>query len=60
MPHGQPIVRPKVSETLDYEAEIAIVIGRDARHVAQDEAMSLVSGYSCFMDGSVRAALDRA
>ncbi len=54
VPHGQPIVRPHVSETLDYEGEIAIVIGRDARYVAKDQALSYVSGYSCFMDGSVR------
>ena len=53
--HGQPIIRPKVSETLDYEGEIAVVIGRDARHVPLEEAMSYVSGYSCFLDGSVRA-----
>lgn len=52
--HGQPIIRPKVSETLDYEAEIAIVIGREGRHIPQERAMEYVSGYSCFMDGSVR------
>ena len=52
--HGQPIIRPKVSETLDYEAEIAIVIGREGRYIAQDAALDHVSGYSCFMDGSVR------
>jgi 2-keto-4-pentenoate hydratase/2-oxohepta-3-ene-1,7-dioic acid hydratase in catechol pathway len=52
--HGQPIIRPKASETLDYEGEIAIVIGRDGRHIAIEEALSFISGYSCFMDGSVR------
>ncbi len=52
--HDQPITRPKVSETLDYEGEIAVVIGRAGRHVAVEDAMSYVSGYSCFMDGSVR------
>ena len=52
--HEQPIVRPKVSETLDYEAEIAIVIGQEGRYIAEDRAMDHVSGYSCFMDGSVR------
>ena len=52
--HGQAIIRPQVSETLDYEGEIAVVIGRDGRHIALDDAMSFVSGYSCFMDGSVR------
>lgn len=52
--HGQPVIRPKVSETLDYEAEIAIVIGQGGRYIAEDDAMAHVSGYSCFMDGSVR------
>ena len=51
---GQPVIRPTVSETLDYEGEIAIVIGRDGRHIAREDAMSYVSGYSCFMDGSIR------
>ena len=54
VPHGEAINRPKVSETLDYEAEIAIVIGRDGRHIAEADALAYVSGYSCFMDGSVR------
>jgi 2-keto-4-pentenoate hydratase/2-oxohepta-3-ene-1,7-dioic acid hydratase in catechol pathway len=53
--HGQPIIRPKVSETLDYEGEIAVVIGRRGRYIPVEEALSYVSGYSCFMDGSVRA-----
>ena len=53
--HGQPIIRPRVSETLDYEAEIAVVIGREGRHIAAADAMAHVSGYTCFMDGSVRA-----
>ena len=51
---GEAIIRPKVSETLDYEAEIAVVIGREGRHIPPEQAMSHVSGYSCFMDGSVR------
>jgi len=51
---GQPIIRPKVSESFDYEGEIAVVIGKRARNVAIDEAPSLVAGYSCFMDGSIR------
>jgi 2-keto-4-pentenoate hydratase/2-oxohepta-3-ene-1,7-dioic acid hydratase in catechol pathway len=54
VPHGQPIIRPKASVTLDYEGEIAIVIGRQCRHVPVENALSCVSGYSCFMDGSVR------
>ena len=52
--HGQPIVRPKVSETFDFEGEIAIVIGRQGRHIATTDAMDYVAGYTCFMDGSVR------
>jgi 2-keto-4-pentenoate hydratase/2-oxohepta-3-ene-1,7-dioic acid hydratase in catechol pathway len=52
--HGQEIVRPKVSETLDYEGEIAFVIGRRGRHVPVEDALKFVSGYTCFMDGSVR------
>ena len=52
--HDAPIVRPKVSETFDFEGEIAIVIGRAGRHVPTDDAMEHVAGYSCFMDGSVR------
>ena len=52
--HDAPIVRPKASVTFDYEGEIAIVIGRDARHVAVEDAMDYVGGYSIFLDGSVR------
>lgn len=51
---GQPIVRPKVSEAFDFEGEMAIVIGRAARHVAVDDAMNHVGGYSILMDGSIR------
>jgi 2-keto-4-pentenoate hydratase/2-oxohepta-3-ene-1,7-dioic acid hydratase in catechol pathway len=52
--HGQPIIRPKVSETLDFEAELAVVIGKQAHHVSADDAMGYVAGYSCYNDGSVR------
>lgn len=52
--HEADIVRPHASETFDFEGEIAIVIGKDARHVAATEAMDYVGGYSVFMDGSVR------
>ena len=52
--HGQAIIRPKVSETLDYEAELAVVIGKQAHHVAAADAMAYVAGYSCYNDGSVR------
>ncbi len=52
--HGQPIVRPRNSEQLDYEAELAVIIGRQARHVRPEEALDYVGGYSCFNDTSVR------
>lgn len=54
VPHNASIVRPKVSEMFDFEGEVAIVIGRAARHVTVDAAMDHVAGYTCFMDGSIR------
>ena len=53
-PHGAPVLRPRVSEQFDFEGEIAIVIGREARHVSIEDALTYVGGYTCFMDGSVR------
>jgi len=53
-PHESPIVRPKVSETLDYECELVAIIGKRGRHMSLADALSLVAGYSCFNDGSVR------
>ncbi len=52
--HDQAIVRPKASETLDFEAELAVVIGTAARHVSEADAMGVIAGYSCYNDGSVR------
>lgn len=52
--HGGPIVRPLASEKLDFEGELAIVIGKTARHVKREDAMAYVAGYSCYNDGSVR------
>lgn len=52
--HGAPIFRPRASTHFDYEGELALVIGRTARHVAQDSAMTHVAGYTCLNDGSVR------
>lgn len=53
-PHEGEIVRPKVSETLDYECELVAIIGKRARHMTVANAVSCVVGYSCFNDGSVR------
>jgi 2-keto-4-pentenoate hydratase/2-oxohepta-3-ene-1,7-dioic acid hydratase in catechol pathway len=52
--HLEPIVQPAVSDRLDYEGELALVIGRRARHVPLSEAYEVIAGYSCFNDGSVR------
>jgi acylpyruvate hydrolase len=54
VPHGQPIVRPRVTETLDYEAEMILVVGRRAKHLTAENALSCVAGYSCGNEGSVR------
>jgi 2-keto-4-pentenoate hydratase/2-oxohepta-3-ene-1,7-dioic acid hydratase in catechol pathway len=52
--HGASMVRPAASERLDYEGELAVVIGRRGRRIAAADALSHVAGYSCFDDGSVR------
>lgn len=52
--HLQPIIRPRVSEKLDFEGELAVVIGKTARHVKAADALKHVAGYSCYNDGSVR------
>ena len=52
--HNQPIIRPLVSDTLDFEGEIAVVLGKGGRHIAKADALSCVAGYACFNDGSVR------
>jgi 2-keto-4-pentenoate hydratase/2-oxohepta-3-ene-1,7-dioic acid hydratase in catechol pathway len=52
--HGQPLVRPRVSERFDYEGELALVIGRTCRHVHPDDGLSVIAGYTLMNDGSVR------
>jgi 2-keto-4-pentenoate hydratase/2-oxohepta-3-ene-1,7-dioic acid hydratase in catechol pathway len=52
--HGGAIVRPLLSTELDYECELALVIGKPGRHIKRGDAMSHVAGYSCFNDASVR------
>jgi acylpyruvate hydrolase len=54
VPHGQPIIRPQVSETLDYEAELILVISKRAKHITAANAISCIAGYSCGNEGSVR------
>ena len=52
--HKQPIVRPKESTHLDFEAEIAVIIGKNGRRISQQDSWSHIAGYSCYNDGSVR------
>jgi 2-keto-4-pentenoate hydratase/2-oxohepta-3-ene-1,7-dioic acid hydratase in catechol pathway len=52
--HGQPIVRPRVSDSLDYEGEMAVVLKKGGRHIAKADALDCVGGYALFNDGSVR------
>jgi acylpyruvate hydrolase len=51
---GEPIVHPKNSSQVDYEAELGVVIGRKARHVSEADALQYVGGYACFNDVSAR------
>jgi 2-keto-4-pentenoate hydratase/2-oxohepta-3-ene-1,7-dioic acid hydratase in catechol pathway len=52
--HRQPIVRPRESSHLDFEAEIAVIIGAPGRRISQEKAWTHIAGYSCYNDGSVR------
>ena len=52
--HGQNLIRPKISEQLDYEGEIAIVIGRDCKHVAKDSALGVIAGVTLANEGTIR------
>ena len=53
-PHQAPLIRPKVSETFDYEAELVAIIGRRAKHITVANAASCIAGWSCFNEGSIR------
>jgi 2-keto-4-pentenoate hydratase/2-oxohepta-3-ene-1,7-dioic acid hydratase in catechol pathway len=52
--HGGELIRPNVSDNFDFEGELAVVIGKPARHIKVEQALDHVAGYTCFVDGSVR------
>lgn len=52
--HEQPMIRPAASEKYDFEGELAVIIGREGRHIASEDALNYVAGYSCFNDGTLR------
>ncbi len=54
VPHNRPVIRPQKSIQLDYEAELALVIGKRAKHLTEENALDCIAGYTCSNDGSVR------
>lgn len=52
--HQAALVRPRVSDKLDYEAELALIVGQRSRHLTDANALQAVAGYSCFNDGTLR------
>src|SRR5260370_18577044 len=51
--HNAPVIRPKVSDNLDWEGELAVVIGKAGRHISQADAWHHIAGYSIYNDVSV-------
>ncbi|RZI76083.1 MAG: FAA hydrolase family protein [Variovorax sp.] len=52
--HGEDIVLPPESSKLDYEGEIAVVIGKGGRRISEQDAWNHIAGYACYNDGSIR------
>ena len=52
--HGEPIILPAASSKLDYEGELALVIGKAGRAISEEDAFDHIAGFSCFNDASVR------
>ena len=52
--HQQPLILPRASNRLDFEGELAVVIGRGGRRIPADDAVARVAGFSVYQDASVR------
>ena len=52
--HGEPILRPRVSDQLDFEGELCAILGKAGRHIPEERAMDHVAGYTVMNEGSVR------
>lgn len=52
--HLGEVVKPALSDQLDYEGELVIIIGKSGLNISEAEATDYIAGYSCYMDGSVR------
>jgi 2-keto-4-pentenoate hydratase/2-oxohepta-3-ene-1,7-dioic acid hydratase in catechol pathway len=50
----KPMIKPRESDKLDWEGELAVIIGRGGRRIAREKAMNHIAGYACYHDGSVR------
>jgi 2-keto-4-pentenoate hydratase/2-oxohepta-3-ene-1,7-dioic acid hydratase in catechol pathway len=52
--HKENMLKSPVFNKFDYECELAVIIGKGGRHIAKEDALSHVAGYSCFNEGSAR------
>lgn len=52
--HGQTMLKPRCAERLDYEGELAVIIGQGGRYIPEERALDHLAGYACYNDGSVR------
>jgi 2-keto-4-pentenoate hydratase/2-oxohepta-3-ene-1,7-dioic acid hydratase in catechol pathway len=52
--HGANLIRPRVSQQLDFEGELAVIIGRSGRYIDESDAFAHVAGYSCYNEGTIR------
>lgn len=50
----EPMIRPNISDQLDFEGELAVIIGKGGRHIPKEKAFEHIAGYSIFNDGTVR------
>ena len=52
--HAQAILKPRIADSLDYEGELVAIIGTRGRHIAREDALGHVAGYTCMNEGTVR------
>ena len=52
--HLQPIQRPVVSQSLDFEGEMAVIMGEGGKHIKPEDALKHIIGYSCYNESTVR------
>lgn len=52
--HGAPLPKPRSTSRFDYEGELAVIIGKGGRRIAQADAFEHIAGYACFNDGTAR------